>query len=190
MLNWKKILSTVTLQWVQICTYYVQSTGHSAKGEVSRSTLQLSGIHIPKRERVPYTNNADNLELGVSSRRNMQRLKEAEDLAFFRINLPSQRLNCHCIIVSSGRALFGFLNSIYSYSGRTSYVLGSLFSTEFTGKWDRNFTQRCIIHICKWVSVSVVFKATPSFQISTVLCIPYLRQSHRHSTNGTRHIAD
>ena len=64
-------------------------------------TTQPAWIPIPNGERVTYTNNANNLAVVLSPKRNMHWIKEAEDRIFLRINLPSQTFTCHCIIVLS-----------------------------------------------------------------------------------------
>ena len=68
---------------------------------VSRHCTQPAGIPIPNGERVTYTNNANNLAVVLSPKRNMHWFKEDEDRIFLRINLPSQTFTCHCIIVLS-----------------------------------------------------------------------------------------
>lgn len=78
---------------------YAKHCAHCQGGWVD--TVQPAGIPIPNGERVTYTNNANNLAVVLSPKRNMHWFKEAEDRIFLRINLPSQTFTCHCIIVLS-----------------------------------------------------------------------------------------
>lgn len=118
MLNWKRILTNVTVQCIHFAPTVCKALCSVPRG-VNRYSLQHSGICIPIGERVTNTNNAKNRTIVINPRTDMQWLKEAKDLTFFRITLPSRRLTCRCIIVLSDSTLLLNLNSIYKYSGST-----------------------------------------------------------------------